>query len=175
LIDESEPEFSSLVFAEDGDAQEDNFLYAYEIKQSKLNASLVVLSACETGAGKYQRGEGVMSIGRGFMYAGVPSVVMTLWKLNDQSAAELIGNFYKNLANGMQKDKALQQAKLEYLEASNNNTAHPALWACFMQLGDYSGIKIEKVNYFNYLILAGLLLAALGVLFFYLRKRKYSN
>jgi CHAT domain-containing protein len=175
LIDESEPEFSSLVFAEDGDAQEDNFLYAYEIKQSKLNASLVVLSACETGAGKYQRGEGVMSIGRGFMYAGVPSVVMTLWKLNDQSAAELIGNFYKNLANGMQKDKALQQAKLQYLEASNNNTAHPALWACFMQLGDYSAIKIEKINYFNYLVLAGLLLAALGVLFFYLRKRKYSN
>jgi LPXTG-motif cell wall-anchored protein len=100
---------------------------------------------------------------------------MTLWKLNDQSAAELIGNFYKNLANGMQKDKALQQAKLQYLEASNNNTAHPALWACLMQLGDYSAIKIEKVNYFNYLVLAGLLLAALGVLFFYLKKRKYSN
>ncbi len=171
LIDENEPEFSSLVFAEDGDAQEDNFLYAYEIKKSKLNASLVVLSACETGAGKYQRGEGVMSIGRGFMYAGVPSVVMTLWKLNDQSAAELIGNFYKNLANGMQKDKALQQAKLQYLEASNNNTAHPALWACLMQLGDYSAIKIEKVNYFNYLIISLMLGSALALLIFFYRRK----
>ena len=170
LIDENEPEFSSLVFAEDGDAQEDNFLYAYEIKQSKLNASLVVLSACETGVGKYQRGEGVMSIGRGFMYAGVPSVVMTLWKLNDQSAAELIGNFYKNLANGMQKDKALQQAKLQYLEASNNNTAHPALWGCLMQLGDYSAIKIEKVNYFNYLIISLVLGSVLALLIFFYRR-----
>ena len=170
LIDENEPEFSSLVFAEDGDAQEDNFLYAYEIKQSKLNASLVVLSACETGVGKYQRGEGVMSIGRGFMYAGVPSVVMTLWKLNDQSAAELIGNFYKNLAKGMQKDKALQQAKLQYLEASNNNTAHPALWGCLMQLGDYSVIKIEKVNYFNYLIISLVLGSVLALLIFFYRR-----
>jgi hypothetical protein len=131
----------------------------------------VVLSACEAGTGKYQRGEGVMSIGRGFMYAGVPSVVMTLWKLNDQSAAELIGNFYKNLAKGMQKDKALQQAKIQYLEASNNNTAHPALWACLMQLGDYSPVKIEKVNYFNYLIISLVLGSVLALLIFFYRRK----
>jgi CHAT domain-containing protein len=172
LIDEKEPEYSSLVFAEDGNKEEDNFLYAYEIKQTKLNASMVVLSACETGAGKYQRGEGVLSIGRGFMYAGVPSVVMTLWKLNDQSASELIGNFYKNLEQGQQKDKALQQAKIKYLETSNNIAAHPALWACFIQLGDYSAIKIEKVDYFNYIAIVGLFLTAIVVLYVILKKKK---
>jgi CHAT domain-containing protein len=170
LIDEKEPEYSSLVFAEDGNKEEDNFLYAYEIKQTKLNASMVVLSACETGAGKYQRGEGVLSLGRGFMYAGVPSVVMTLWKLNDQSASEVIGNFYKNLAQGQQKDKALQQAKIKYLETSNNIAAHPALWACFIQLGDYSAIKIEKVDYFNYLIISAVLGSVLALLIFFYRR-----
>jgi CHAT domain-containing protein len=170
LIDEKEPEYSSLVFAEDGNKEEDNFLYAYEIKQTKLNASMVVLSACETGAGKYQRGEGVLSIGRGFMYAGVPSVVMTLWKLNDQSASELIGNFYKNLEQGQQKDKALQQAKIKYLETSNNIAAHPAMWACFIQLGDYSAIKIEKVDYFNYLIISVVLGSVLALLIFFYRR-----
>ncbi len=174
LIDEKEPEFSSLVFTEDGNKEEDNFLYAYEIKHSKLNASLVVLSACETGAGKYQRGEGVLSIGRGFMYAGVPSIVMTLWKLNDQSASELIGNFYTNLEAGQQKDKALQEAKIKYLETSNDMAAHPALWACFIQLGDYSAIKIEKVGNFNYYLIAGIILLALTILFVYFRRKNKS-
>ena len=174
LIDEKDPEYSSLVFSENGDKEEDNFLYAYEIKQSKLNASMVVLSACETGAGKYQRGEGVLSIGRGFMYAGVPAVVMTLWKLNDQSASELIENFYTNLEAGQQKDKALQQAKIKYLETSNNMAAHPALWACFVQLGDYSAIKIEKVDYFNYVIISVVIGSVLAfvILFYYLMLKK---
>jgi CHAT domain-containing protein len=176
LIDEKEPEFSSLVFTEDGNKEEDNFLYAYEIKQSKLNASMVVLSACETGAGKYQRGEGVLSIGRGFMYAGVPSIVMTLWKLNDQSASELIGNFYANLEAGQQKDKALQEAKIKYLETSNDMAAHPALWACFIQLGDYSPIILAQKSYFNYLIISAVIGSVIVLLlFFYRRKNKKAT
>jgi CHAT domain-containing protein len=176
LIDEKEPEFSSLVFTEDGNKEEDNFLYAYEIKQSKLNASMVVLSACETGAGKYQRGEGVLSIGRGFMYAGVPSIVMTLWKLNDQSASELIGNFYANLEVGQQKDKALQDAKIKYLETSNDMAAHPALWACFIQLGDYSPIILAQKSYFNYLIISAVIGSVIVLLlFFYRRKNKKAT
>jgi CHAT domain-containing protein len=175
LLDENEPEFSSLVFSEDGNKEEDNFLYAYEIKELNLNASLAVLSACETGAGMYQGGEGVVSLGRGFMYAGVPSIVMTLWKLNDQSASDLIADFYANLQDGQQKDQALRNAKIKYLEKSNGMAAHPALWACFIQLGDYSAIKIDKIGNFNYLIYVGLFLSAIGVLYFYFRRRKNSN
>jgi CHAT domain-containing protein len=174
LLDENEPEFSSLVFSEDGNKEEDNFLYAYEIKESKLNASLAVLSACETGAGKYQSGEGVVSLGRGFMYAGVPSVVMTLWKLNDQSATELIADFYANLQAGQQKDIALRSAKIKYLEKSNGMSAHPALWACFIQLGDYSVIEIEKAGKFNYYLISGIILLALTILFVYFRRKNKS-
>jgi CHAT domain-containing protein/tetratricopeptide (TPR) repeat protein len=144
LVDEGNPEFSSLAMTEDGNPTEDNFFYAYEIKQLDLKASLVVLSACETGAGKYQRGEGVVSIGRGFMYAGAPSLLMTLWSLNDQSSLPLIKAFYHNLSEGMEKDQALQQAKLEYLKDAEYIAAHPALWACFIQLGNYDSISLEE-------------------------------
>ncbi len=176
LLDENEPEFSSLMFSDNGDKEEDNFLCAYEIKESKLNASLAVLSACETGAGKYQRGEGVVSLGRGFMYAGVPSVVMTLWKLNDQSATELISDFYANLQAGQQKDKALRNAKIKYLEKSNGMSAHPALWACFIQLGDYSPIFLAQKSYFNYLIISAVIGSVIVLLlFFYRRKNKKAT
>lgn len=144
LVDQGNPEFSSLAMTEDGNPKEDNFFYAYEIKQLDLKASLVVLSACETGAGKYQRGEGVVSIGRGFMYAGAPSLLMTLWSLNDQSSLNLIEHFYDNLSAGMEKDKALQQAKINYLENAVDIAGHPALWACFIQLGNYNSIEIEE-------------------------------
>lgn len=144
LVDQNNPEFSSLAMTEDGNPKEDNFFYAYEIKQLDLKASLVVLSACETGAGKYQRGEGVVSIGRGFMYAGAPSLLMTLWSLNDQSSLNLIERFYDNLSAGMEKDEALQKAKVNYLENAVDIAAHPALWACFIQLGNYDSIQIEE-------------------------------
>jgi hypothetical protein len=104
------------------------------------------------------------------MYAGVPSILMTLWKLNDQSASDLIANFYKNLEQGQQKDIALQQAKIKYIQTSNNMAAHPAFWACFVQLGDYSAIKIEKVDYFNYLIISAVLGSVLALLFFFYRR-----
>jgi CHAT domain-containing protein/Tfp pilus assembly protein PilF len=173
LVDESAAEFSSLAFSEDGDAEEDNFLYAYEIKQSDLKASMVVLSACETGIGKYQRGEGVVSIGRGFMYAGVPSVVMTLWTLNDQSAYQLIEKFYENLASGMSKDIAMQKAKIYYLENSNETAAHPALWACFVHLGDTKPIEIEKVGSFGFVFpLLSIIIVLFLILFFIARKFK---
>lgn len=148
LVDEKTPEFSSLAMTEDGTPTEDNFFYAYEIKQLNLKAGLVVLSACETGAGKYQRGEGVVSIGRGFMYAGAPSLIMTLWSLNDQSALRLIEYFYDNLAAGMEKDEALRQAKIKYLSNAEGIAAHPGLWACFVQLGNYSSIKINPKESF---------------------------
>lgn len=143
LVDQKDPEYSGLALTEDQSKEEDNFLYAYEIKQLGLQAGLVVLSACETGIGKYQRGEGVVSIGRGFMYAGAPSLLMTLWSLNDQSGAAIIEQFYHNLSQGMEKDEAIRQAKLFYLDNYPNEYTHPFMWAAFVQVGDYSSIKIN--------------------------------
>lgn len=144
LVDTKNSDFSGLAFSEDQSRVEDNILYAYEIKQLDLNAELVVLSACETGVGLYQSGEGILSLGRDFMYAGVPSVLSTLWSLNDYSGSIIIKDFYANLNLGMDKDEAIRQAKLQYLDRHTGISSHPALWACFIQTGDYQSIHIQK-------------------------------
>ena len=168
LLDNIKPELSGLAMEENDSRTEDNMLYAYEIKQLELNASLVVLSACETGIGKYQRGEGVLSVGRGFMYAGVPSLLMTMWSLNDFSSSIIVEQFYKNLGAGMEKDAAIRNAKLAYLDNYTGIAAHPALWACFVQVGDYSAITINKKGWpmYYYYALGGLLIVVVGLLGF---------
>jgi CHAT domain-containing protein/Tfp pilus assembly protein PilF len=172
LVDTKNPEFSGLALSEDGGKTEDNILYTYEIKQLGLNADLVVLSACETGIGRYQMGEGILSIGRDFMYAGVPSMLTTLWSLNDYSSSIIIEQFYINLGAGMDKDEAIQQAKLFYLDHYNGLSTHPALWACFVQVGDYKSIPIHKNRMFWYIGLTiTILLALIIFLFFRFRKK----
>ncbi|MBL4648330.1 MAG: CHAT domain-containing protein, partial [Aureispira sp.] len=170
LVDTKNPEYSGLALSEDGSKTEDNILYTYEIKQLDLNADLVVLSACETGIGKYQLGEGILSIGRDFMYAGVPSMLTTLWSLNDYSSSIIIEQFYTNLGAGMDKDEAIRQAKLFYLDNYNGLSTHPAFWACFVQIGDYNSIPIHKnlmLWYIGFAVAA--VLAFMGFLF---RKNK---
>jgi CHAT domain-containing protein/Flp pilus assembly protein TadD len=145
LLDKTSPILSSLAFTEDGDSTENNFLQAYEISKLELNADLVVLSACETGYGRFETGNGTASLARAFMYAGVPSLVVSLWQVNDASTAEIMQLFYANLAKGMDKAEALRQAKLKYIaECKNPMMAHPAFWAAFVQIGDSRPVKIVK-------------------------------
>lgn len=110
---------------------EDGLLSAYEIFNLKLKADLVVLSACETGLGKEVKGEGLMSLTRAFMYAGTPSVIVSLWNVNDESAADLMIRFYRHLQTGMKKSKALRQAQLETI----NENGFPFFWAPFVLVG----------------------------------------
>lgn len=167
------PILSSLVFTENGDTLEDNLLQAYEIAHLKLNADLVVLSACETGYGKYERGDGIRSLARSFMYAGVPSMVVSLWQVNDYSTAQLMASFYDYLAEGMTKDKALRQAKLDYLNQNTGLTAHPAFWSPFIQLGNNSSIELTRPSNWMWWIGAGVLsFVLLGIGFRVLGKKK---
>ncbi len=117
---------SSLVFSEDGDSTENNFLQAYEVARLNLNAELVVLSACESGYGKFEKGNGMASLARAFMYAGSRSLVVTLWQIYDYETAELMNNFYQNLADEQNMSDALRIAKLNYLKQSKGNKSHPA-------------------------------------------------
>ena len=143
VLDNRSPILSSLVFSEDTTVTEDNFLRAYEIAQLDLNADLVVLSACETGYGQFQQGEGIMSLAHSFTYAGASSVLMSLWQVNDFSTGVIMKGFYTNMAKGMPKDKALQKAKLMYLqEATTDLTQHPAFWAAFVQQGNNEPLKL---------------------------------
>jgi CHAT domain-containing protein len=102
----------------------------------RLETELAILSACETGTGALARGEGIMSLGRAFKYAGCPSIAMSLWKVNDQATHKIIQRFCEELKNGVPKDKAMQLAKLSYLEGNQDIIAHPYFWAPFIMLGN---------------------------------------
>ena len=140
-VNEARPRFSGLVLSLRHSNNsptltkpqtEDGVLSAYEIFDLKLKADLVVLSACETGLGKEIKGEGLISLTRAFMYAGTPSVVVSLWNVNDESAADLMIRFYRNLKTGrMSKAEALRQAQLETIR----DNGFPFFWAPFVLVG----------------------------------------
>ena len=142
ILDSDEPILSSLAFSEDGDSEEDNFLHSYEITALDLKASLVVLSACETGYGKFSQGEGVMSLAHSFMYAGASSVLVSLWQVNDHATGQIMKLYYMNLAMGYEKDKALQKAKKEFIAKAEGLAEHPAFWGAFVQYGDDGPLEL---------------------------------
>jgi CHAT domain-containing protein len=90
------------------------------------------------------RGEGVMSLARGFMYAGCPSVVMSLWPIDDKSTSLLMNNFYKNLLKRQSKDGALRQAKLEFLKNADEVKANPFYWSGMIFIGNTEPIPQKK-------------------------------
>jgi CHAT domain-containing protein len=145
---------SALYFRSQSDTANDGRLYPYELYPLNLNSRLVVLSSCETGIGKSYSGEGIYSIGRSFSYAGCPSIVMTLWKLNDRITAGIMKDFYKGLTKGQELDESLRRSKLNYLQEADELTAHPVNWAAFVAIGDMSPIRpMERKNSF-YLMIA---------------------
>jgi CHAT domain-containing protein/Tfp pilus assembly protein PilF len=136
FIDIDKPEFSSLVLTKNDSSEEDGYLQATEIYNLKLDADLVVLSACQTGLGKLVRGEGMVGLTRAFMYAGTPTVLVSLWSVSDLSTATLMGEFYRNLIKEkLSKTDALRKAQLNML--GNEKFAHPFYWAPFVIVGDW--------------------------------------
>ncbi|MCH7409477.1 CHAT domain-containing protein [Belliella sp. DSM 111904] len=150
-IDKNNPLFSSLLLS--ADDNDDGILYTHELYEMNLNADLVTLSACNSGYGEHQQGEGVISLARGFMYANVSNVLMSLWAVSDQSTSKLMSSFYDNVYNGESYSDAIRNAKLEYLQHADENTAHPYYWAGFVYLGN---VEAAKPNYILYLFFAGL-------------------
>ncbi len=130
---------------------EDNYLYPYEIGNLDLQAQLAVLSACETGLGKYIQGEGIMSLARSFMSAGVPSLVMSLWKVDDLTTSELMPTFYEQLASGQSKKAALHIAKQKYLQQADLEYRHPYYWSGFVLLGDETSLKVSSTQHWWYI------------------------
>jgi len=108
----------------------------------ELNAQLVSLSACNTGSGKQERGEGVMGLTRAFMYAGTPVIAVTLWSVNTYSTEQLNVGFFDKLTKIPNPAKALQAIKLEMLHGTNGKKyQHPYYWAPFVLFGDTMGRK----------------------------------
>jgi CHAT domain-containing protein len=138
LLDDAHPELSGLVFSmvdEQGKSQ-NGFLELQDIYNLNLSADLVVLSACETGLGKEVRGEGLVGLTRGFMYAGAPRVVASLWNVDDEATARLMGLFYQ----AMERQRMSPAAALRYaqVEISKQDRWHePYYWAGFVLQGGW--------------------------------------
>ncbi|MBT29540.1 MAG: hypothetical protein CMO01_07740 [Thalassobius sp.] len=146
-----------LQFRPEINETDDSRLYNFELYNMELKAKLAVLSACESGMGRRNRGEGILSIGRGFAYAGCPTTMMSLWQVNDKATADIISLFYKKLNEGLNISTSLQTAKLTYLNSSDEITAHPAYWAPMIMYGENSKLT-SQVNYYYFLLLIPLIL-----------------
>lgn len=156
IINDEVGDYSYLAFTEIKDSIENEYLYNRDLYNLKLNADMVVLSACETGIGELQRGEGIISLARGFAYAGAKSIINTLWSVNDKSTSIIMESFYRNLKKGMTKDAALREAKKSFIQDPTNET-HPFYWAAFIPSGDMSAIKLNKTSWMLKLMLFGVL------------------
>ena len=132
-VNESQPNLSRIFLSPDKE-DNDGFLYSSEIYNLNLNADLVTLSACETGLGKVAKGEGIIGLSRSLKYAGSKNLIVSLWKVADQSTSDLMISFYeKQQAEKSSYANALRQAKLSLLYSSNFK--EPYYWAPFILIG----------------------------------------
>jgi CHAT domain-containing protein len=138
VLDSERPGLSALVLSmvdEQGRPQ-DGFLRANDIYNLKLPAELVVLSACQTGLGKEIKGEGLVGLTRGFMYAGAARVVVSLWSVNDKATSELMAKFYERmLKRGERPAAALRAAQVEMWK--QRQWQSPYYWAAFTMQGEW--------------------------------------
>ena len=142
----------------------DDVMLLHELYSLELTPKLVVLSACETGVGKLQKGEGAMSIARGFQYAGAQNLLFSLWKVNDLSTSKIMGSFYEIYGKSGSAFVANHQSKVDYLDNDNisNIKKSPYYWSSFVYYGEISEGK-SGVSY--YFLFFGLLLISLIIWF----------
>lgn len=136
FINSQKPELSGLMLAQDTSGGEDGILYSGEIYNLKLNADLVILSACETGLGKIQRGEGIIGLTRALLYAGAKNIIVSLWEVADESTSALMIGFYKSKLSRkehLSNSEALRSAKLKMI--GEGKYAHPLYWSPFILIG----------------------------------------
>lgn len=138
LLNSEHPELSGVVLSlfDESGRRQDGFLELNEIYNLNLPAELVVLSACQTALGKDVRGEGMVGLTRGFMYAGARRVVASLWKVDDSATAELMRQFYAEmLGKGMRPAEALRAAQLHMWQ--QRRWRSPYFWAAFVLQGEW--------------------------------------
>ena len=163
LMDPFNANSNALVFADDENSAEDGFLTLYEVQEMGIKADLVTLSACNTGLGAFEYGEGVMSMARGFLFAGTKNVVMSLWTVNDNSTARLMENFYNHHSDNKDVAMSLTLAKRNYLQNADEIFSDPYYWGAWVTVGPLE----EKQGFLTLFIALGL--SALGLMAYKLR------
>jgi CHAT domain-containing protein/tetratricopeptide (TPR) repeat protein len=138
VLNERRPELSGVVLSllDRAGRSQDGFLRLHDVYNMQLRSDLVVLSGCQTALGREWRGEGLVGLSRGFMYAGAPRVVASLWQVDDESTAELMRLFYRSmLEDGRRAAEALRAAQLEM--ARRPRWSAPFYWAGFVLQGEW--------------------------------------
>jgi len=164
-----------MFFTLQDDTLDMGYVSGYDILGLHLKAKHITLSSCVTGVGRKVGNEGIFSLAVGFFYAGVPSALMTLRPVHDYTTKKIMVAYYQNLEDGFSKTKALQQAKIDFL---NNNkdilTGHPGYWSGYMLIGDTQPLFKQGIPpIFLWLII--LIIFGLVVRYLYLRFRNYKQ
>lgn len=148
-INDRTPDLSCFLMDIHDNCNDDGRLYAFEIKQLKLNAKLVVLSGCNTGYGKLRSGEGFISLARSFYYAGIRTVAFTLWSVADKSSTDVMKEFYRELSKGRTMDQAMKNSKIRFLLEADPVKAHPYYWAGFVVTGRAQPVMINRIYVYS--------------------------
>jgi CHAT domain-containing protein len=155
---------------------QDSLIYLSELQHLNNPATkLVLLSACETNVGKAATGEGIYSLARGFTTAGIPSVAATLWKADEEAIYAISERFNQYLSEGMNKDEALQKAKLYFIKNNSNEKLLPYYWSNMIVIGNADAIKLTAIppgkNWS--VVITTLILAALACVLIYAGRKIY--
>ncbi len=134
-VSDIDPMYSRMYFS-GSEKDSTNHMFSYELYGKSFNSRLVVLSGCNTGSGKLITGEGLMSMSRAFFNIGVLNLIVTQWAVADRSSARLMFYYYRALSKGTSSDRALQQAKLDFLNYEDPIFQHPYYWAGYVSLGN---------------------------------------
>lgn len=138
-----------------GRKKEDHKFHLFELLSMQVEAPLIVLSSCNTGAGTFQPGEGVLSLARAFHFAGTPSLIMSLWPVDDEVAISIMDEFYSGIKKGASLTKSLQMAKCTYIESAGKVKSNPAYWASFQLTGYPDEIIITEASTKKGLLIIG--------------------
>jgi CHAT domain-containing protein len=153
LINDNHPAFSKMIFSAPKERGEDGMLNTYEVYNVPVNAMMVVLSSCNTGVGMLVTGEGILSLARGFLFAGSRSVVMSMWAVEDFSASAVIKSFYRNMRSGQTKSSALRNARLKFLRTADQTRSHPYYWATLVIYGDDTPLWFNRLKLYTSLLI----------------------
>ncbi|MFK7926386.1 MAG: CHAT domain-containing protein, partial [Bacteroidia bacterium] len=168
LVDDQEPLNSRLAFSP---TEAHGDLMLYEIYQLPIESQLTVLSACNTGQGPLFANEGIVSLARAFRYAGCPSVLASLWLVDEKASYDIHAVYFQALADKLDKASALQQAKIAYLDQADSKvSAHPFYWASLVQIGSAEPLLIKQSLLQIGYLLGGLLFIAIGLGIWYRRR-----
>ena len=172
IANAADPLRSKLILAKElGEQIEDGYLHAYELFGLQLDADLAILSACESGIGNLQEGEGMISLAYSLQFAGCQSTALSLWKVDEKINTQITAAFMDNLQKGHRKSEALRLAKLSFLKDQPAELLHPFYWGGMIHMGQDGVIHPSRGFKFWWLWVS----AAVGLLFLLVFRGKALN